>query len=27
MDTLELKQAAGVISPQDVIDLNAWLVE
>jgi outer membrane protein len=27
MDTLRLKQAAGVLSPQDVMDLNAWLVE
>lgn len=27
MDTLRLKQAAGVLSPQDVIDLNEWLME
>jgi outer membrane protein len=27
MDTLRLKQSAGVLSPQDVIDLNQWLVE
>ena len=27
IDTLELKQAAGVLSPQDVIDLNEWLIE
>jgi outer membrane protein len=27
MDTLALKQTAGVLSPQDVIDLNAWLQE
>ena len=27
IDTLTLKQAAGVLSPQDVIDLNEWLVE
>lgn len=25
IDTLTLKQAAGVLSPQDVIDLNQWL--
>lgn len=25
MDTLNLKQAAGTLSPQDVIDLNQWL--
>jgi outer membrane protein len=27
LDTLRLKQAAGVLNPQDVIDLNEWLVE
>lgn len=27
IDTLTLKQTAGVLSPQDVIDLNEWLVE
>ncbi|MEY4640992.1 MAG: hypothetical protein RLZZ227_986 [Pseudomonadota bacterium] len=27
MDTLTLKQTAGVLNPQDVIDLNEWLVE
>lgn len=27
MDTLRLKQTAGVLSPQDVIDLNQWLVQ
>ena len=27
MDTLTLKQAAGTLSTQDVIDLNAWLRE
>jgi outer membrane protein len=27
MDTLTLKQAAGVLTPQDVIDLNEWLAE
>ncbi len=27
MDTLTLKQTAGVLSPQDVIDLNEWLTE
>jgi outer membrane protein len=27
MDTLALKQTAGVLTPQDVIDLNEWLVE
>lgn len=27
IDTLTLKQAAGVLSPQDVIDLNQWLSE
>ena len=27
LDTLALKQTAGVLSPQDVIDLNEWLVE
>jgi outer membrane protein len=27
MDTLTLKQTAGVLTPQDVIDLNQWLVE
>ena len=27
MDTLTLKQSAGVLTPQDVIDLNAWLIE
>jgi len=27
MDTLTLKQAAGVLSPQDVQDLNQWLQE
>src|SRR5690606_20156295 len=25
IDTLTLKQAAGTLSPQDVIDLNQWL--
>jgi outer membrane protein len=25
MDTLALKQAAGTLNPQDIIDLNAWL--
>ena len=25
IDTLTLKQAAGVLSPQDVVDLNQWL--
>jgi len=25
INTLELKQAAGTLNPQDVIDLNAWL--
>lgn len=27
MDTIALKQTAGVLTPQDVIDLNEWLVE
>jgi outer membrane protein len=27
IDTLTLKQNAGVLSPQDVIDLNQWLVQ
>jgi outer membrane protein len=27
MDTLTLKQSAGVLTPQDVIDLNQWLIE
>ncbi|MES2607039.1 MAG: TolC family outer membrane protein [Pseudomonadota bacterium] len=27
IDTLELKQAAGVLSPEDVIELNQWLQE
>ncbi len=27
MDTLILKQTAGVLTPQDIIDLNEWLVE
>ena len=27
MDTLTLKQAAGVLSPQDVTELNQWLKE
>jgi outer membrane protein len=27
MDTLTLKQAAGLLTPQDVIDLNEWLTE
>lgn len=27
INTLSLKQTAGVLSPQDVIDLNEWLVE
>jgi outer membrane protein len=27
MDTLTLKQNAGVLTPQDVIDLNQWLVQ
>jgi outer membrane protein len=27
MDTLTLKQAGGVLTPQDVIDLNTWLIE
>lgn len=27
MDTLTLKQTAGVLTPQDVIDLNQWLVQ
>ncbi len=27
LDTLALKQAAGVLNPQDVIDLNQWLRE
>lgn len=27
IDTLTLKQTAGVLSPQDVIDLNEWLLE
>lgn len=26
MDTLKLKQTAGVLSPEDVIDLNEWLI-
>jgi len=26
MDTLNLQQAAGTLSPQDVIDLNQWLI-
>jgi len=26
MDTLNLRQAAGTLSPQDVIDLNEWLI-
>ena len=25
IDTLNLKQAAGILNPQDIIDLNAWL--
>jgi outer membrane protein len=27
MDTLLLKQTAGLLTPQDIIDLNEWLVE
>ncbi len=27
MDTLRLKETAGTLSPQDVIDLNQWLVQ
>jgi len=27
INTLNLKQAAGLLSPQDIIDLNQWLVE
>ncbi len=27
INTLNLKQSTGLLSPQDVIDLNAWLVE
>jgi outer membrane protein len=27
MDTLALKQAAGLLTPQDVMDLNEWLAE
>jgi outer membrane protein len=27
MDTLRLKQSAGVLSPQDIIDLNQWLTQ
>ena len=27
INTLTLKQAAGLLSPQDIIDLNEWLVE
>lgn len=27
MDTLKLKQTAGVLSPEDVIDLNEWLLK
>jgi outer membrane protein len=27
MDTLALKQTAGTLSPQDVVDLNEWLVQ
>jgi outer membrane protein len=27
LDTLALKQTAGTLNPQDVIDLNQWLVE
>lgn len=27
INTLSLKQAAGLLSPQDIIDLNEWLVE
>ncbi len=27
INTLNLKQAAGLLSPQDIIDLNEWLVE
>ena len=27
VNTLTLKQAAGLLSPQDIIDLNEWLVE
>jgi len=26
LDTLELKRTAGVLTPQDIIDLNEWLV-
>lgn len=27
VDTLSLKQAAGILSPQDVVDLNSWLAQ
>ena len=27
IDTLTLKQAAGVLNPEDVIELNQWLQE
>ena len=27
INTLQLKQAAGTLSPQDLIDLNNWLSE
>jgi outer membrane protein len=27
INTLNLKQAAGLLSPQDIIDLNEWLAE
>jgi len=25
INTLNLKQSAGILSPQDIIDLNEWL--
>ena len=27
VDTLQLKRTAGVLTPQDIIDLNEWLAE
>ena len=27
INTLQLKQAAGTLSPQDLVDLNNWLSE
>jgi outer membrane protein len=27
VDTLQLKRTAGVLTPQDIIDLNEWLAD